>query len=164
MSDSVSIIALAYSNRNDKPYLTHIKSLSSAWPTLRHLADFLEVGTTPLRWNFMKDEERNARLSRIKLAVIDFSTTGTPTDTRYIKDDAALKALMLETPQPSRNPMRLFIVEDLSQRVVEAFGQRFDIDPAFFRDQIDDYVSTPVVPITPSTHPVPGARAALSRP
>ncbi|EKD20377.1 hypothetical protein MBM_01059 [Drepanopeziza brunnea f. sp. 'multigermtubi' MB_m1] len=32
------------------PYLTHVKALSNTWPHLRLLADFMEVGTTPLRW------------------------------------------------------------------------------------------------------------------
>lgn len=32
-------------------YLTHIKMLSSKWPHLQLLADFMDVGTTPVRWN-----------------------------------------------------------------------------------------------------------------
>jgi hypothetical protein len=34
---------------------------------------------------------------------------------------------------------RIFILEDLSQQVIEAFGARFRIDPSFFRAHIDDY-------------------------
>jgi len=35
--------------------------------------------------------------------------------------------------------LRLYIVEDLSRDVIEAFGEKFDIEPAFFREQIVDY-------------------------
>lgn len=32
-------------------YLEYLKLLSSKWPHLQLLADFMEVGTTPVRWN-----------------------------------------------------------------------------------------------------------------
>jgi hypothetical protein len=34
---------------------------------------------------------------------------------------------------------RLYAVEDLSRDVIEALGEKFDIEPAFFREQILDY-------------------------
>ena len=34
---------------------------------------------------------------------------------------------------------RLFVVEDLSRDVIEAFGYHFKIDPSFFREHIVDY-------------------------
>lgn len=33
------------------PYLTHVKRLVRQWPHLELLADFMDVGTTPVRWN-----------------------------------------------------------------------------------------------------------------
>lgn len=33
------------------PYLTHVKSLTSRWRHLQLLADFMDVGTHPIRWN-----------------------------------------------------------------------------------------------------------------
>lgn len=35
---------------------------------------------------------------------------------------------------------RLFVVEDLSREVIEAFGARFDVNPLFFRGHISDYM------------------------
>jgi hypothetical protein len=34
---------------------------------------------------------------------------------------------------------RLFVVEDLSRSVIESLGSKFDIDPSFFREHINDY-------------------------
>lgn len=36
---------------NRGPYLTRIKQLVDRWPHLQLLADFMDVGTSPLRWN-----------------------------------------------------------------------------------------------------------------
>ena len=42
------------------PYLRYLKVISSEWPQLRLLADFMEVGTDPLRWqNFYGDDKKN---------------------------------------------------------------------------------------------------------
>lgn len=43
------------------PYLNYVKRVSLKWPNLKPLADFMEVGTDPLRWrNFCGDDPRNA--------------------------------------------------------------------------------------------------------
>jgi hypothetical protein len=39
-----------WSVANPKPYLLFVKTISSEWPRLKLLADFLEVGTIPNRW------------------------------------------------------------------------------------------------------------------
>lgn len=41
--------------------------------------------------------------------------------------------------QQKNYQLRLYIGEDLSRDVIEALGEKFDIEPAFFREQIVDY-------------------------
>ncbi|KAI4706905.1 hypothetical protein J4E89_008239 [Alternaria sp. Ai002NY15] len=130
-------------NSKSRPYLAHIKSLSTSWRTLRHLADWMQVSTTPLRWNEIKEhpEERETRANKTNVTFVEYRPATAPKATA-IKSPAllqeTLQALSLEhTKEP---PLRLFIVEDLSRQVIELLGARFDIDPLFFREQIDDYV------------------------
>jgi hypothetical protein len=40
---------------------------------------------------------------------------------------------------PRQRKFRLFVVEDLSSDVIELLGAHYDVEPAFFRDQIVDY-------------------------
>jgi hypothetical protein len=40
---------------------------------------------------------------------------------------------------PDKVQFRFFVVEDLSRRVIEALGSKFDLDPSFFREHINDY-------------------------
>jgi hypothetical protein len=40
---------------------------------------------------------------------------------------------------PMQRKFRLFVVEDLSSNVIELLGAHYDVEPAFFRDQIVDY-------------------------
>ena len=138
------------------PYLAHIKSLSSSWRTLRHLADWMQVSTAPSRWNLLKKDpaDRERRTYKTKVAYVEYmkdkilaiDAIETP---EKLKE--TLHALSHEEGKPT--PLRLFIVEDLSQQVIELFGSRFDIDPLFFREQIEDYVwhnlrSTEAMPST----------------
>ncbi|CAO2649151.1 Nn.00g101000.m01.CDS01 [Neocucurbitaria sp. VM-36] len=125
------------------PYLAHIKSLSTTWRTLRHLADWMQVGTTPLRWNELKKrpKEREQRANKTNVTFIEYQPATAPTTTP-ITTAIALKEVLhaLEHDRSKEPPLRLFVVEDLSQQVIELLGSRFDIDPLFFREQIDDYV------------------------
>jgi Mg2+ and Co2+ transporter CorA len=124
------------------PYLAHIKSLTPSWKTLKYLADWMEVGTTPLRWKEIhKTPNHFERIQRTKLAYIEYESA-TASTTLEINTSGALKELLRSLshdPQKER-PQRLFIVEDLSRQVIEILGARFDIDPMFFREHIDDYV------------------------
>ena len=101
----------------------------------------MEGGTTPLRWPEFRPEERQERLTRTNITFIEYRPEKeprvTPIKEHTVLDDT-LKGLVSEGSDPA--PLRLFIVEDLSQRVIELLGTRFDIDPLFFREQIDDYV------------------------
>lgn len=42
------------------PYLEYVNALSSKWPHLQFLSDFMEVGTHPLRWNASLSKEPGA--------------------------------------------------------------------------------------------------------
>ncbi|KAH8633977.1 hypothetical protein IG631_12613 [Alternaria alternata] len=103
----------------------------------------MQVGTTPLRWNEIKHhpEELESRRNKTNVTFVEYNPSTAP-KTTAIKTPTllheTLQALSHErTKQP---PLRLFVVEDLSQQVIELLGARFDIDPLFFREQIDDYV------------------------
>jgi Mg2+ and Co2+ transporter CorA len=121
------------------PYLAHIKSLTPTWKTLRYLSDWMEVGTTPLRWK--ATEEHEGRINKTVVTYLEYKNAVVP-ETLEIDTPGALKELLhsLSYEPHSEPPLRLFVVEDLSQQVIELLGARFDIDPMCFREQVDDYV------------------------
>ena len=41
------------------PYLEFVREISSEWPHLRRLADFMEIGTIPTRWQDYYGVDRN---------------------------------------------------------------------------------------------------------
>jgi hypothetical protein len=122
------------------PYLAHVKSLSTSWRTLRHLADWMQVGTTPLRWNELSPEDRKQRFNKTNIKFIEYRPAENPQPIS-IETPAVLQDTLqsLSYDRLKDPPLRLFIVEDLSQQVIELLGSRFDIDPLFFREQIEDY-------------------------
>lgn len=85
-------------------------------------------------------KERKERTHRTNVTMVEFSHTDHPR-TLPIRSAKALKETLANlSSTPSEQPsMRLFLVEDLSQQVVEQLGSRFDVDPLFFREQIADY-------------------------
>jgi hypothetical protein len=125
------------------PYLQHVKELSVAWPHLRYLAQWMEVTTSPVKWEqFLKlginmDQYRNQRAALTKVAVVDFSPDG---DVEIFKRIDKSRVL-LETLQEPKPPeiSRLYVVEDLSRDMIEYLGRELDIDPLFFREHINDY-------------------------
>ncbi|KAI1502831.1 hypothetical protein F5X99DRAFT_377669 [Biscogniauxia marginata] len=124
------------------PYLNHIKTLSSAWPHLRYLAQWMQVTTSPIKWQFIgnkpeTDDIRKERASRIKVAAVDFVAGQSPPGIDEITSHAKLSEC-LGSPMPP-GTSRLYIVEDLSRDVIELLGSKLDIDPLFFREQISDY-------------------------
>ncbi|KAH7356162.1 cora-like Mg2+ transporter protein-domain-containing protein [Pyrenochaeta sp. MPI-SDFR-AT-0127] len=130
-------------NSKTLPYLAHIKSLSTTWKTLRHLADWMQVGTTPLRWNDLKrhPEEREKRANKTNITFLEYLPEKTPEPQKINSPEVLRECLQaIEQERAIDPPLRLFIVEDLSRQVIEILGARFDIDPLFFREQIDDYV------------------------
>jgi hypothetical protein len=124
------------------PYLAHIKSLTPTWKTLRYLADWMEVGTTPLRWKELKGSpERLERVNKTMVTYIEYQSAKASTS-QTLDTHIALNEFLSSLPceRNREPPLRLFVVEDLSQQVIELLGARFDIDPMCFRDHVDDYV------------------------
>lgn len=104
----------------------------------------MQVGTSPSRWTneYKKDsEERARRRAKTNLALVEYAGEATPNVT-HISDAGTLKEVLssFHAVPSETKPLRLFVVEDLSQEVIEQLGSRFDIDPLFFREQIEDYV------------------------
>ncbi|KAF2260860.1 hypothetical protein CC78DRAFT_471907 [Lojkania enalia] len=124
------------------PYLAHIKSLRSSWKPLRQLADFMEVGTEPVRWRDVKNTpgEREERITRTNVTCLEFSV-GKRTSKSRFENSRDLKNYVdgLVRANGGQGAARIFVVEDLSRDVVEILGSAFDVDPLFFREQIDDY-------------------------
>ncbi|KAI0862607.1 hypothetical protein F4860DRAFT_512576 [Xylaria cubensis] len=146
------------------PYLRYLKSISSEWPQLRLLADFMEVGTDPLRWrNFYGDDKNNAYtypddpIDR-EVQRLDRARKTHVTQLEYLSDGSVKFLGNYTTPEQlgdaleelsetkkgkelaaTHVELKLFVVEDLSREVIERLGHRFDIDPDFFRSHIHDY-------------------------
>lgn len=49
--ESIRVSQITHMSSLRGRYLTHIKGLLKQWPHLQLLADFMDVGTTPVRWN-----------------------------------------------------------------------------------------------------------------
>lgn len=100
----------------------------------------MQVGTTPLQWP-LRPAEHQERLTRTKVTFIEYRPETEPTvmpiNNHVLLDDTLTNLAADKSGSP---PLRLFVVEDLSQRVIELLGARFDVDPLFFREQIEDYV------------------------
>lgn len=124
------------------PYLAHVKSLASSWKSLRYLADWMEVGTSPLKWKEIRarPHERRERAAKTEVTMLEYSPTQKLREAR-LGTPIALREALEDNPSgtPEAPTLRLFLVEDLSQQVIETLGSRFDVDPTFFRDQIADY-------------------------
>jgi hypothetical protein len=102
----------------------------------------MEVGTTPLRWEHMvRPDEHERRLRKTVITFIEYQPAALPNKTEIDSPPALEKVLTSLSHEPHKEPpLRLFIVEDLSQQVIELLGSRFDIDPMFFREQIEEKV------------------------
>ncbi|TAQ86615.1 hypothetical protein B7494_g5058 [Chlorociboria aeruginascens] len=120
------------------PYHEHIRRISSGWPHLRYLADFMTVSTLPLRFKDLTPEDRHERLNRVNISVLEYGTELHHThelETPKQLDDY-LTTLNEEQVEPEG---RLIILQDLSTLMIEKIGAAFDIEPGFFRSHIGDY-------------------------
>lgn len=87
-------------------------------------------------------EDREERLKRLHVAVLDFSDGHEIRCQKFKSPDSpqALSDFLDSSPwTDKRNSARLIVVEDLSSVVVELLGSRYDINPQFFRGQLGDY-------------------------
>ncbi|KAI0535601.1 hypothetical protein GGR58DRAFT_478366 [Xylaria digitata] len=134
------------------PYLAHVKRLSEAgWTHLRLLVDFMSIGTVPQRWKDLDTNqvplspkevldrrvERDERIERTNVSVLDYYTT----EVKRVKltSAQALRDSLGSDTKDSSPEFRLYVVEDLSRDVIEILGQKFGIEPDFFRAHIVDY-------------------------
>ncbi|KAI1466049.1 uncharacterized protein F4812DRAFT_461025 [Daldinia caldariorum] len=131
-------------NTEKYPYLRHIKSLSAAWPHLRYLAQWMEVTTSPTKWQLIKDlpqqklsKLRSDRAEQTNIATVDFISGQPAPIIDYIKTPESLVQSLDRPAVPGAS--RLYVVEDLSRDVIECLGSKLDIDPLFFREHINDY-------------------------
>jgi hypothetical protein len=134
------------SGHDERPYLLHVKSLSARWPHLRLLADFMEIGTSPVRWKDLKvkgaEAERKERVSRTNVTRLDYFESGKIVPKSYKTSEALKDALNEKTETPigdDKRNFRLFVVDDLSRDVIEHLGAHYDVEPHFFREHIFDY-------------------------
>jgi hypothetical protein len=107
----------------------------------------MEVSTTVSRYKYLSrhPEERKKRAVRVNVTQIDFKHGTKPQDTPYTDNAALLKGLNDGRQTEDKIDARVYVVEDLSRAVIEAFGSRFDIDPHFFRGESD--ISSQHMPI-----------------
>ena len=100
----------------------------------------MKVTTTPPKQKFLEDRDRAEKASRTKVAMLTFEPNAPVHRVDY--SDITSLSSALNGPQNEHDDVyaRLFVVEDLSRDVIEAFGTRFDIDPLFFRGHISDYM------------------------
>ena len=122
------------------PYLQHIKSVSKDWPHLQILADFMQVSRSPLKWDFLPEDNIRERAARTRVAMLTFYTDQETTHRNITCSEELIDMLQSTAKRDHDFEARLFIVEDLSRSVIEALGNTFDIDPLFFRNQMNDYL------------------------
>lgn len=120
--------------------MRYLESLAHGWPHISYLADFMKVTTAPPKQKFLDDRDRREKASRTKVAMLTFEPN-TPMQRVDFSDIDALSNALSGPPDLRDNVYaRLFVLEDLSRDVIEAFGARFDVDPLFFRGHISDYM------------------------
>ena len=113
-----------------------------AFPSLRHLVSWMEVSTSATRFKYLSQNspERKERIQRVRVCQVDLKKKATPISTHFTDAKAVSEALTSEGERSSKPDVRIYVVEDLSRDVVELFGQKFGIDPHFWKSHIDDYL------------------------
>jgi hypothetical protein len=71
---------------------------------------------------------------------IDFRQGHAPEKRDFFSSSSLEEALKGTNASTSDPDARIYIVEDLSTKMIEIFGSKFNIDPHFFRSQVDDYM------------------------
>ncbi|KAH7092370.1 hypothetical protein FB567DRAFT_435152 [Paraphoma chrysanthemicola] len=125
---------------NPDSYLESVKALAASYRSLQYLADWMQVGTTPLRWIAIRGnvDEYVQRVRRVKFALLEQGRNGVVT-VRYSADRDELYDILYPSSRPKdQHQLKIFFMEDLSRYGIELLGSRFTIDPHFFREQIQD--------------------------
>ncbi|KAI1752969.1 hypothetical protein F4782DRAFT_499319 [Xylaria castorea] len=142
---------------NTSPYLDWVKKLSeNGWIHLRPLADFMFVGATPQLWGDLdpnkgpgKDKEvtsgdeiarrireRERRFAKTNVCVLDYYPNEVKKESFTSTQDLKTE---LDKCIADEVEFRLYVIEDLSRDVIEAFGQKYKIEPDFWRVHLMDY-------------------------
>lgn len=81
-------------------------------------------------------------MKRTRVTVLDYPEDGkAPARTDLFTSEALKDCIaQLDDQKSSSVKFRLFVVEDLSREVIETLGARYDVDPAFFREHLVDYI------------------------
>lgn len=139
-------------NHKAGKYLTHIKLLVNQWPHLQLLADFMDAGTTPVRWipevpgaypedKEKRENQRKERFEKMHICVLEYpKQEGGEVKTKSLYHKSMLTKYLSVPHDDASVKLKLFVVEDLSREVIEILGSQFDIDPSFFREHLVDYV------------------------
>ncbi|KAI0526276.1 hypothetical protein F5B22DRAFT_585130 [Xylaria bambusicola] len=110
----------------------------------------MSIGTVPQRWKDLetdmvlspadissREEERKRRIEKTNIAVLNYHATGVKRE-NYTSAQA-LRDSLNSDDEDSSLKFKLYVVEDLSRDVIEILGQKFDIEPDFFRAHIADF-------------------------
>lgn len=102
----------------------------------------MEVSTAVSRYKYLRrnPEERRDRAKRVHVCRIDLNKGKDLEKVHYTTIDDLKTALSAEKTINDTSDARVYVVEDLSRDVIEAFGSTFNIDPHLFRSQINDYM------------------------
>lgn len=92
--------------------------------------------------NRRSEKEREERMGRTKVALLEYPDDGGAPSITHFSDSADLDKHISEIDEKDSSSIRfrLFVAEDLSRQVIETLGSRYDVDPSFFREHIADYV------------------------
>lgn len=98
----------------------------------------MTVGTVPLRCKNLTAEERDERLNRVNISIVEY---GDEMSSNELKSPDELDEFLADVSVEEKRPQgRLLIVQDLSTCMIEKLGAAFDVEPWFFRAHIGDYV------------------------
>lgn len=123
------------------PYENYIRGLLPHWPHLRIVTDFMSVDLKDTPTPFAK------RMFKTDVRVVDiiseqYCGTYRTTSENLTFGDLAQFQQFLEKPREngSRNVnVRLIMVEDLSAKLIETLGSKFNIDPDFFAQHLGEW-------------------------
>jgi len=102
----------------------------------------MSVTCSPPKYHLLDASDSLERSSRTKVCQLTLSS-GTAVQEKRIDRIEELQQVLTGfngLPAPENPKSNLFIVEDLSREVIEAFGSGLDVDPRFFRGHICDYL------------------------
>ncbi|KAK7214529.1 hypothetical protein V2G26_002532 [Clonostachys chloroleuca] len=144
------------------PYLDYIKTIAPGWRPLQYLADFMEVGTDPLRWRDFnnsdnnhrytypddpvdREEKRSERVSRSRVFLLDYEENEVEPHITYFERPIDLCSKLLEISDDEKENhlprlgLKLFVVEDLSRDTIDLLGHYLRIEPDFFRSHLREH-------------------------